>query len=150
MQKSLKEGYQNATPHLCSARAQLVTESHKATDGQPLDIRRAKMFKNVMEKLPIAVRDDELIVGCQTGHAIRGASPVVDFDPEYTFQIFNSDKITLHSGKDAARGEAAVDEEEKRILLECARYWSGKSPADAIRKAQRNVYGSKKVGKILK
>lgn len=141
--KRLKERYLAATPHLCAARAQLVTESHQETDGQPLDIRRAKMFQRVMEGLPIAIREDELIVGCQTGHAIRGASPVVDFDPEYTFQIFSSDKITLHSGPDAARGQAAVDEEEKRILLECAKYWSGKSPADAIRKAQRDVYGAK-------
>jgi pyruvate formate-lyase/glycerol dehydratase family glycyl radical enzyme len=141
--KRLEARYKAANPHLCCVRAQLVTESHKETDGQPLDIRRAKMFKRVMEKLPIAIREDELIVGCQTGHAIRGASPVVDFDPEYTFQIFNSSKITLNSGQDSAREEAGVDEEEKRILLECATYWSGKSPADFIRKAQRDAYGSK-------
>lgn len=140
--KKRKQCYLDATPHLSAARSRLVTLAHKETEGEPLDIRRAKMFARIMEELPIHIEENELIVGFQSEY-LRGASPAVDFDPEYTFQILSAETLTLNAGRDAVGSKKAViSDEEKKSLLEDAQYWKGKSPADAIRRTQRDIFGS--------
>ena len=53
-----------AEEHIAVERARIVTESWQSTDGEPLDIRRAKLFRAIMERNPIAIHD--------------GARPLVD------------------------------------------------------------------------
>ena len=48
--KRRKDEYLEAIPHLASERSRLVTESWKQTEGEPLDIRRAKLFNKIMEE----------------------------------------------------------------------------------------------------
>lgn len=132
-----KEAYLSAVPHLSSERSHLVTESYKETEGEPLDIRRGKMFKRMMEGLPVVIRENELIVGSQTKY-VRGASPAVDFNPEHTLELFKDNKITLSSLVKAA----AVSEEEKATLIEDALYWKGKSPYDAAVRLRREAFGT--------
>jgi pyruvate-formate lyase len=50
-------------PVIESARAKLITESYKATEGQPTITRRAEAFAHILRNIPIIIRDDELIVG---------------------------------------------------------------------------------------
>jgi pyruvate formate-lyase/glycerol dehydratase family glycyl radical enzyme len=47
----------------CFERARLVTESYKATVGQPPALRRARALYHVFDQMPIFIRADELIVG---------------------------------------------------------------------------------------
>jgi pyruvate formate-lyase/glycerol dehydratase family glycyl radical enzyme len=47
----------------CFERARLVTESYKATVGQPPALRRARALYHVFDRMPIFIRPDELIVG---------------------------------------------------------------------------------------
>ncbi len=44
-------------------RARLVTEAYQATDGEPICIRRAKAIGRFLERAPIRIWDDELLVG---------------------------------------------------------------------------------------
>ena len=132
-----KDAFLSAVPHLSSERSRLVTEVFREAQAEPLDIRRAKMFKNIMEGLPVTIRENELIVGSQTQY-VRGASPAVDFNPEHTLELLKGGKITLSSLVRAAE----VTEAEKASLLEDANYWKGKSPYDAAVKARREVSGS--------
>ena len=44
-------------------RGKLVTESYRETEGEDANIRQAKSLAHVLEKYPIYLRDDELIVG---------------------------------------------------------------------------------------
>ena len=53
-------------PEIESARAVLITESYRRTEGEPIIIRRAKAFAHILENLPIVIRDQELIVGSTT------------------------------------------------------------------------------------
>ncbi|MEG0722439.1 MAG: pyruvate formate lyase family protein, partial [Lachnospiraceae bacterium] len=53
-------------PEIESARAVLITESYRETEGQPMVIRRAKAFAHILEKLPIIIREEELVVGSTT------------------------------------------------------------------------------------
>jgi hypothetical protein len=43
-----KEEYLAAIPHVDSLRSRLVTESWKETEGEPLHIRRAKLFHRIL------------------------------------------------------------------------------------------------------
>jgi pyruvate formate-lyase/glycerol dehydratase family glycyl radical enzyme len=137
VEKRMEELF-SATPHLCAERSRLVTESWKETEGEPLHIRRAKLFKKMLEGISVVIHEGELIVGSETKY-VKGASPPVDFNCHLTFEVFESEHVRL-SGLVKV---ADVTEDEKESLLEDARYWKGKSTVDATRKARHEVFGDK-------
>ena len=63
---------------LSLARALLVTESYKETEGLPSPIRRAKAFEKVVTGIPIYIEEDDLLAGAF-------AAKPMDFEwyPEY-------------------------------------------------------------------
>ena len=69
-------------PEIESARAKLITESYKATEDQPIIIRRARAFEHILKNLPIIIRKDELIVGSTT-IAPRGCQTYPEFSYEW-------------------------------------------------------------------
>src|SRR5512136_2648003 len=50
-------------PRAALERAIYFTESFKATEGQPLNLRWAKALRHITENISAAIFDDELIVG---------------------------------------------------------------------------------------
>ena len=42
-------------PEIESARAILLTESYKATEGEPIMMRRAKAFAHILDNIPIII-----------------------------------------------------------------------------------------------
>jgi pyruvate formate-lyase/glycerol dehydratase family glycyl radical enzyme len=48
---------------LSLARAKLVTESYKKTEGLPAPIRRAKAFENIVTHMPIFIEEEDLLAG---------------------------------------------------------------------------------------
>lgn len=128
-----------AKPHLCAERSRLITESWKETVDEPLDIRRAKAFKKVMEGLSVTIKEGELIVGSQTKY-VRGSGPAVEWDSDFVFELFEGDAIRL-SG--VASMAAEVTEAEKASLLEDATYWKGKTPTEVMLKTWNEVFGNK-------
>jgi formate C-acetyltransferase len=136
--KKRKEECRAAIPHLCAERSRLVTESWKETEGEPMVIRRAKLFKKVMKGISVVIREGELIVGSQAKY-IRGAGPAVDFNPDYAFSLLETEDFKLGGG--TRTGE--VSEAEKASLLQDARYWKGRAPYDVILKTRREAFGKK-------
>jgi formate C-acetyltransferase len=61
----IKERFLDITPEICVERAQLITESYKETEDQPIHIRRAKALEKILSEMTIFIADDELIVGNQ-------------------------------------------------------------------------------------
>ena len=47
-------------PRIESARAVLLTESYRETEGQPVMARRAKAFAHILDHIPIVIRPQEL------------------------------------------------------------------------------------------
>lgn len=135
--KRRKEELLAATPHLAAERSHLVTESWKETEGDPLDIRKAKQFKKVMEGIPVVIRDGELIVGSDTKY-VWGANPPVEFDADYVLETLKDERVTM-SGLGTKTAE--ITEAEKTSLLEDGAYWKGKTVYDAMIEAQREVFG---------
>ena len=64
--KALRKAIYDATPTVEAERAELVTEAYKETENQPKVIRRAKAVEKILNNMPIAIRDGELIAGSLT------------------------------------------------------------------------------------
>ena len=50
----------------CFERARAVTRSYKATEGEPVVLRRAKAFREILTTVPIYIRKGELLVGSRS------------------------------------------------------------------------------------
>lgn len=134
--KKLIQVRKDAVEHIACERSRLVTESWRETEGEPLDIRRAKLFAAIMRGNPVVIREGELIVGSQSKY-VFGSSPYVDYNPEAAIEnLMNLDGA---SGGSSVR-EAAISEDERKILEEDCRFWSGRSTGDAIHKAEKEKF----------
>ncbi|MFC1929049.1 pyruvate formate lyase family protein, partial [Chloroflexota bacterium] len=129
-----KDEYLAAVPHVCAERSRLLRQSWEETEGQPVVIRRAKLFERMLQGKIITIRDGELIVGSQTKY-IRGASPALDYASKPFLKMLTAEKLTAQS----EAVEATITEEERRSLLEDARYWDGKAPGDIARQLVRET-----------
>lgn len=128
----LKEEQRSSKPYIDVERSRLFTESYKQTEGEPLHIRRALAHKKVLEEIPVVIRDGEVIIGATT-KGLRGIAPAIDWDANFAYGLLKGDSVS--SGR--------ITEEDKAILLECADYWKGKTPADYIYKSQSEVFGQR-------
>ncbi len=109
-------------PEIESARAVLLTESYRQTEGEPEVMRKAKAFAHILDNIPIIIRDEELIVGSST-LAPRGCQTF----PEFSFEWLESEFDTV------ATREADpfyISEQTKREIAEADRYWKGKTTSE--------------------
>jgi len=70
--RSLKEQLQKSPMEISTARARIFTEAFRQNADRPLAIRRALAFQSVLEKIPIRIYKNELLVGGITENR-RGA-----------------------------------------------------------------------------
>ena len=106
-------------------RALLYTESFKLTDGEPQIIRRAKATKNILDKVIISIRENEIIAGNRTVKPRAGIiSP--EMDPYWILEEID----TIH---DRSQDKFIFTEEDKVTYREkLFPYWMGKSMKDSI------------------
>ena len=109
-------------PEIESARALLITESYKETESRPLIIRRAKAFQNILNKIPIIIRDNELIVGSST-IAPRGCQTY----PEFSFEWLEEEFETVEN---RSSDPFYISEQTKKDLKTVHSYWKGKTTSD--------------------
>jgi hypothetical protein len=91
---------------LCIEKLRIALRTMAETEGEPMILRRAKVFANVLREIPIFIEADTLIVG-------NGASKPMglEIDPEYL--IWSQDEI------DALKREGfLISPEEERELQE--------------------------------
>lgn len=109
-------------PEIESARARLITESYKSTEGLPIILRRAKAFEHILRYLPIIIREEELIVGSTT-IAPRGCQTY----PEYSYKWLEEEFDTVeHRSADPFY----ISEQTKRELREADAYWENKTTSE--------------------
>ena len=109
-------------PEIEADRAVLITESYKATEGQPIVLRRAKAFAHILENLPITIRPEELIVGSNS-KAPRGCQVF----PEYSYEWLESEFDTVAT---RSADPFYISEETKSKLREVYPYWKGKTTSE--------------------
>ncbi len=109
-------------PEIESARAVLLTESYKATENEPIVIRRAKAFEHILENIPIIIREEELIVGSTT-IAPRGCQTY----PEFSFEWLEAEFDTVEK---RSADPFYISEKTKADLREVHQYWKGKTTSE--------------------
>lgn len=126
----LRENLFAVKPVICYERAKYFTETMKETQGQPISLRRAQGFTNVMEKMSIYVQDHELIVGNIA--CAPKASPVYpEYSIDWIVKEFNGDPYHFY---ERPGDKFYYTEEAKRELLDTIEYWKGKSLYETFRK----------------
>lgn len=109
-------------PEIESARAVLLTESYRETEGQPIIMRRARAFAHILDHLPIIIRDNELVVGSTT-LAPRGCQTY----PEFSFEWLEAEFDTVAS---RTADPFYISEQTKKELREVHKYWKGKTTSE--------------------
>ncbi len=122
--RKLREQSQNAVPKLDPERAIIVTEETESLGFVSAPVRRALIFKALMEKKSICINEGELIVG------ERGPSPkATSTFPELCCHSLGDLEILDTREKVWFR----VDERTRRLYeSELIPYWSGKTMRDKI------------------
>ena len=128
-------------PVIESARAKLITESYKETEGEPIITRRAKAFAHILHNIPIIIRDNELIVGSST-IAPRGCQTF----PEFSYEWLEAELDTVAT---RTADPFEIAEETKAELKETDKYWKGKTTSElatsymapeAIKAIEHNIF----------
>jgi len=132
-----KEARRTAPWRICTRRQQLAMESWKETEGEDIEIRRAKMLANILASVPIEILDFDLIVGrISTGLLV--ANTAIDICGNYIPGLEDDEanlKLTL-----TAKGSLSA--EDRQVLRECAAYYAGKTAPDHLRSAWHNLVGT--------
>ena len=109
-------------PEIEAARAELITESFKATEGQPVVMRKARSFEHILKNLPIIIRPEELIVGSTT-IAPRGCQTY----PEFSYEWLEAEFETVET---RSADPFYISDETKKRLLAADAYWKGKTTSE--------------------
>lgn len=102
-------------PYIDATRAILATQTYKENLNQPVVLKRALMLKNILEKMPIYIEEDTLIVGNQASS--NRDAPIF---PEYTMK-FVIDELDTFEKRD---GDVFyITEKTKEDLRSIATFW---------------------------
>jgi formate C-acetyltransferase len=116
--RATREKYRTHVPKLCTARLRIVTDFYMQNTRLTGALKRAKNFKNLCEKLPIHINENELIVGSQVT-SYRG-SPL---NPEFGgLSWFRND---WEAGRllNRAHDNYLIDQEDIDYVLSVVDFW---------------------------
>ena len=133
--KRWKEAIRNAPYTLLTDRQKYATESWKETEGEDLELRRAKMVQKIAENVDIGILDFDFIVG-RIGPGVVGNYTEIDIVGDYLDGLWSEDGIqgTLHD-------KASISHEDLEILREAARTFRNQNPVDCVNKVFAEVLG---------
>jgi len=121
IQKLIDDLY-SGTPTIESTRAEIITESYKSTEELPIYLRKSRAFRAIVEKLPVVIRDDELIVGCNS-FARRGCQTFPEFSNKWLEDEFET--VATRSAD-----PFYISEETAAKLKEVHKYWQGRTTSE--------------------
>lgn len=123
--EKIRQNYINAKPAISTERARIWTESHQATEGEAIPIRRAKAFKATCEELPVTIFDGELIVG-----AIGEFRKCGILTPEFSWTWV--DREMDNFDKRVQDPYNMTDAQRRFVRENIFPYWQGKSLEEAF------------------
>jgi pyruvate formate-lyase/glycerol dehydratase family glycyl radical enzyme len=127
-----------SSPRIISVdRARLAMESWKETEEEDIELRRAKLFKKVLEGVPIAIYDFDIIVGRETEHLV-GAPAFVDETGDVIPGLWG-EKDRLSRWMEFQKTKS---KEDKNTLRECSRFFSGKTAPDHVKETWTSIMGT--------
>ena len=112
----LKDAMFSAGRKISVDRARLAMRSWMESEGEDIEIRRAKLFKDILEGVPIAIYDFDMIVGRETEHLV-GAPVFVDQTGDVIPGLWEESDTPDNRGL-----FGALSKEEREVLRECSRF----------------------------
>lgn len=134
--EGLLQRFLGSPVRICPERSRLASESWKETQGDPLDLRRAKLFKRICDEIPISIFDGELIVGSQTPFP-RGVGLQLDFNPVVGLELESGDRRTR-----AENSVGILPDDALRAIARDTHFWEGISPGETMLDAIDESLGS--------
>ena len=132
-----KEDLKQASWKLYAEREKYTVESWNETKGEDIQIRRAMLFKKVVDNLPIAIKDYDIIVGRPTPGVI-GALTSIDVCGDYIPEIWqDTDKIS-----NSISGNVGLDKESLEILRASANLFRDETTPEKTYKAWYYALGN--------
>ncbi len=109
--------YRDTVPEICIARYKIITEFYMNHPELSGILRRALAMKEIFEKIPVRIGDDEVIVGAQSGKYRAGA-----LYPENCVSFI---KDEIGSGSIATRDidPYLISEEDRQYINDTIDYW---------------------------
>ena len=133
----LKDAMLSAPRIITVDRARFAMESWKETEGEDIEIRRARLFEKVLDNAPIAIYDFDMVVGRETEHLV-GAPVFVDETGDSIPGLWNE-------GYSLARGmqfQETTKKEDKSTLRECSRFFASKTAPDHVADVWHSMVGT--------
>ena len=118
-------------------RQKYATESWKQTEGEDIEIRRAKLFEHVVKNIEISILDFDCIAG-RMGPTVIGAYTAMDICGDYLEGLWDDEGSISFSMHD----KSSMTPEELEILRDAARVFGGKTVADMGNRVMEDVLGS--------
>ena len=131
-----REAVKSAPYKMHTDRQKYATESWKETEGEDLELRRARLFEKIADNVAIDILDCDYIVG-RVGPTIVGAYTEIDIIGDYLDGLWNDDaslQTTLHSSM-------SISQEDLEILREAVRTFRDQNPVDCVNRVWADVLG---------
>ena len=120
--RDFREELLNAKPTVCVDRAVITTETYRDNMDQPMVLRRALMYRNVLEGMKIFIEPQTLLAGNQASS--NRSAPIF---PEYAMDwvVAELDEFDKRDGD-----RFYITEENKRKLRDIAPFWKHNTVKD--------------------
>jgi pyruvate formate-lyase/glycerol dehydratase family glycyl radical enzyme len=132
-----RQAMRSAPWKLYADREKYTVQSWRETAGEDIQLRRAKLVKNVLDNIEIAIHDFDVIVGRPTPGVI-GACTTIDVCGDYIPDLWKDDSeinLTLNAS-------AGIDRESLGVLRESSSLFKGKTAREMTEKVWEEVYGT--------
>lgn len=126
----LRQSFLNSVRMIDVERAVIVTEAYQKHEADPQVVKRAFALDEILQRMSIEIRDNELIVGNQSKNR-RG----VPLFPEYAIDWIKKDMDTFSTRKG---DQFKITEEQKETLRKVFSYWEGRTLRAKIKAALPN------------
>lgn len=108
-------------------RLRLVTEAYKKNENQPIKLKCARAFENILLNCKLYIYDDDLILG-----EIAATAKSAPIYPEFSVNWI-IDEILHSPFEERAHDQFYIkSEEDRKEILELCSYWTGKTVDDLI------------------
>ena len=134
--KRWKQASLDAVPRICTERAELAVDAWRESANDDIEIRRAKLLKNILENIPVHIPEWQLLAGSETEH-LYGAHPDVDLSSDFVLRIMGKDNLSV--GSSVVGG--SISDQERDVLIECARFFEGQTVCEHVWQAWESAIG---------
>jgi len=115
--KRVRTLYRDTTPYIDINRYRIVTDFYKANRNLRVNLKRALNFSNMCEKMPIWIREDDLIVGSYVA-SYKASALYPEYSVRWIVQELLDGTVTTRE-----TDPYYVTDEDKQYILDTVDFW---------------------------